>query len=128
MAGHKYEIEHVCFDDYPIESEFAMLTGLELDEILKVTGKITHWSGQAFVRAFQKLGYSCNNRFIKFDKNTGYPCLMRCHKIRKKENHWYGFVYYDGYIYHVSAGKITWALWNDWYPDLKITSMLQVWI
>lgn len=128
MENNKYEIEHANFEGHGFESEISMLTGLGFDEIIKVTGKITRWSGRAFINTFQKLGYSCNQRFIKFDKNTPYPCMMRCHKIRVKESYWYGFIYYDGFVYHVDAGKITWALWNDWYPDLRVTSMLQVWI
>jgi hypothetical protein len=124
----KYEIEHVRFDGLWIESEIGMLTGLGLGDILKVTGKITHWSGQTFVRVFHQLGYNCNQRFVKFDKQTPYPCMMRCNKVRVKENCWYGFVYYDGFVYLVDEGKITWAEWNKLHPDLRVTSMLQVWI
>lgn len=124
----KYEIEHVAYLNYYIESEIAMLTGLELNEILAVSSKVGRWSGSAYVKIFQSLGYSCNPRFKKFDKETEYPCLMRCHKIRKKESYWYGFVYYDGFVYDVYNGKMTWAEWNYMCPDLRVTSMLQVWI
>jgi hypothetical protein len=125
---NKYEIEVVNFgDDYFIESEIAILTGLSLEEILIVTKGVQRHPGQWYVRAFQKLGYNCNNRFIKFDKKTQYPCMMRCKK-RGVNNCWYGWIYYDGHIYDIHEGKITWAKWNALWPNFKVTSMLQVWI
>lgn len=128
MPAHKYEIEHVVFINRYTESEIAMLTGLDLDDILPVSEKVTRWTGSAYVKVFQKLGFNCNPRFKKFDKQTEYPCLMRCRNIRKKDPYWYGFVYYDGYVYDVYNGPMTWAEWNHVYTNLKITSMLQVWI
>lgn len=124
----KYEIEHVAYLNHYIESEIARLTGLELEEILVVSGKVTRWNGSAYVRTIQSLGYSCNPRFKKFNKETEYPSLMRCHRIRKKEKYWYGFVYYDGFVYDVYNGRMTWAEWNHIYTDMRVTSMLQVWI
>lgn len=124
----KYEIEHVCFIGHFIESEIAMLTGLNLDEILNVTKDIKIWKGSKFIEVFRNLGYNCNNRFTKFDKDTQYPCLMRSHNRYKKENYWYGFVYYDDHVYDINLGKLTWAEWNDRYPQLRVTTMLQVWI
>lgn len=124
----KYEIEHIAYPNHYIESEIAMLTGLELEDILPISGKVTRWSGSAYVKVFQSLGYSCNPRFIKFDKQTQYPCLMRTHNQIKKEPYWYGFVYYDGFVYDINFGKITWAQWNELCPELRVTSMLQVWI
>lgn len=126
--NNKYEIDHINFGDgFHFQSEIAMLTGLGLDEVLSATSKESRWSGQAFVRLFQSLGYSCNNRWIKFDRNTKYPCMIRCKKPKVK-SHWYGWVYYDGFIYDVYEGKITWAQWNAMWPNFKVTSMLQVWI
>lgn len=124
----KYEIEHIAYQNHYIESEIAMLTGLELEEILTVSGKVARWNGSAYVKTFRSLGYNCNPRFKKFDKETEYPCLMRTHRVRKKEKYWYGFVYYDGFVYDFYNGKMTWAEWNHIYSDLRVTSMLQVWI
>lgn len=124
----KYEIELAYFPDHWFESEIATLTGLEFEEIYEITKNVKRWSGSQYVKVFQKLGFNCNNRFIKFDKDTPYPCIMRCSKIRVKESHWYGFIYYDGNIYIPNYGTLTWAQWNSFYPNYKVTSMLQVWI
>ena len=125
----KYEIDYVRFPGKYFESEIAMLTGLTLEEILPVTSKIKRWSGSAFVKIFQQLGYNCNPRFKKFEKDTEYPCMMRSHNRFHKEGYWYGFVYYDGIVYDLYQDqKITWAEWNECYPHLRVTSMLQVWI
>lgn len=131
----KYEIEHVCyaFKNGEIhinffESEIAMLTGLSLVEILPITSKIKRWSGSAYVDVFRKLGYNCNAKFKKFDKNTEYPCLMRCNEIKRTSSFWYGFVYYDGFVYCVYEGKIKLDDFLNFNSNLKITSMLQVWI
>lgn len=125
---NKYEIELAYFPDHWFESEIATLTGLSFEEIYAVTKDVKRWSGSAYVKVFQRLGFNCNNRFVKFDKDTPYPCMMRCRKLRVKESHWYGFIFYDGNIYFPYYGTLTWAQWNDQYPNYKVTSMLQVWI
>lgn len=127
MTAQKYEIELVNFPDHWFESEIAMLTGLEFEEIRAVTRDVIRWSGSQYVRIFRKLGYNTNARFVKFDKNTPYPCMMRC-KIPHDKSHWAGFVYYDGKIYHPNEGILSWAEWNAMYPNYRVTSMLQVWI
>lgn len=132
---HKYEVEIVNFETseqdgarYWAESEIAMLTGLELEEILQVTAGVSRYYGSWWPETFRKLGFNCNPRWIKFDKDTRYPCMMRCH-IKDDKSHWAGFVYYDGVVYHLDYGKIPleqfYELWGDVY---KPTSMLQVWI
>lgn len=129
----KYEIDTVTLlrEDggfWEIESQIATLTGLELDEIQAVTSKVTRYNGQAFVNIFRQLGYSTNNRFIKFDKQTKYPCLMRTRKIGVKK-YWFGFVYYDDMVYIPgNLYPLSWAQWNNMYPNHRITSMLQVWV
>jgi len=123
----KYEVQLTFLPGYSFQSEIAMLTGLEVDEIIEVTKNITTWRGSTYIQIMQQLGYSTNPRFIKFDKETTYPCLMRTRKLGEKK-YWYGWVYYDGFIYDTCFGKITWAEWNEKRPNFRITSMLQVWI
>lgn len=123
----KYEIDLIIHETY-IDSEIAMLTGLELEDIQPLTSKLTSIRGKTYIEIFRKLGYSCNPRFIKFDKNSEYPCLMRTRKLKDKK-YWYGFIYYDGKVYdHNYAEVLTWAKWNANYPNYRVTSMLQVWI
>jgi hypothetical protein len=123
-----YEIQYQCFGpDYQIEGEIATLTGLEFEDILMATKGVTHWSGQAFVKVFRKLGFNTNRQFIKFDKETEWPCMMRTKKPFDKK-YWYGFVYFKGLVYVQYYGPVTWAEWNKLYPNYRITSMLQVWI
>lgn len=125
----KYEIEIVYFgDNFWFESAIGTLTGLPFDEIKPHTSKITRWTGQSFVKVFRQLGFNTNTRWIKFERDSKYPCMMRCRKPGVKNN-WYGFVYYDGYIY-IPGEKtgMSWNLWNRLYPNYKVTSMLQVWI
>jgi len=123
----KYEIELTYFIDHWLESYVAMLTGLELNEILVHSSKIKRWGGQRWIYLFQSLGYKCNTRFIKFDKKTEYPCLMRTKKLHDNK-YWYPFVYYDGKVYDPGNPIMTWAEWKHLYPNYKVTSMLQVWI
>lgn len=123
----KYEIEWVYPGDKACCAWIAMLTGIDKSEIIEKTSDIVRWTGGKFTKVIRGLGYNCNSRFLKFDKLTEYPCLMRCHVRTRRESCWYGFVYYDGMVY-CDEGVITWAEWNATYPELRVTSMLQVWI
>lgn len=133
MEKPKYEIEIVNFEDhfhdgdFLLQSEFATLTGLEWEEIWDATHDVKIASGQWFIKTFRKLGFNTNTRWIKFDKQTEFPCMMRC-KIPHDKKHWAGWVYYDGHVYDIREGKLTWAEWNAMWPNYKVTSMLQVWI
>ncbi len=122
----KYEIEPRFFEGYHFESEISTLTGLELEEILPHTKDITRWSGSTYVKLFRKLGFNCNPKFKKFDRETPYPCIMRTKKPKVKQ-FWYGFIYYDNKIY-IQEDVLTWEEWNAMYPNYRITSMLQVWV
>lgn len=122
----KYEIEPAYFPGFHFESEIGTFTGLSLEQILPITKGITRWSGSIYVKVFRKLGFSCNPRFRKFEKETPYPCIMRTRKVGVKK-YWYGFVYYDEKIY-LQDRILEWAEWNAEFPNYKITSMLQVWI
>lgn len=137
MKNERYEIEPVFWGrDRWFESEIGTLTGLPLEDILPVTSNISHWSGGTYRKVIQELGYNTNGRFMKFDKETRWPCLMRC-KRHDDKSHWFGWVYHRGKIY--CEGKE--YQFSDFYRNLsgqeyfswenkvyKITSMLQVWI
>lgn len=123
----KYELEIVSH--YPCwwDSEICILTGLSLEEVRPVTRNTTRWTGQQYIKVFRHFGFNTNDRFVRFDRKTKYPCMIRC-RVPNVKSHWAGFIYYDGHIYHPEEGKLTWAEWNSLWPNYKVTSMLQVWI
>ncbi|QEL01567.1 hypothetical protein FKG96_12370 [Olivibacter sp. LS-1] len=105
----------------------AVLTGLDIVDIIDASPLNDHWGGQTFVKTFNKLGFNTNHRFIKFDRDTIYPCLMRTKRTDIKEPYWYCFPYYDGWVYfegYCYGFEYFFAMYNN----LRITSMLQVWI
>lgn len=155
MSTPKYEIEHVG----PVEPErecaalIAMLTGLDCDEVWsrlpERLQKNCGWYGRDFVATFQQLGYDCSPRFIKFDPDTKYPCLLRfgpsprglvwrrnrkrretgdpTAQLTEREKHWWsGWVYYDGLVYEPRY-EGPW-LFHTMPKDVRVTSMLQVWL
>jgi len=81
------------------------------------------WGGQMFVKVFHFLGFNTSDRFIKFDPDTDKPCIMRC-IIPGYHSQWWAFVYQDGII----NNKWTIDQWQARHTNLKITSMLQIWI
>lgn len=129
----KYEIEAVFHPLHFFESQICSLTGLELEEVLQHTKKIKTWRSRTYIDLFRELGFNTNHRFIKFDPDTKYPCLMRTKEYGPEGKHWYGFVYYDHLVYMIGedteqVGAIGLNRFKAYYPQLKITSMLQVWI
>lgn len=124
----KYEIQPVDFGEgFHHESIIGTLTGLPFEDIRKVTEKFgNHWRGRSFIEAFQELGFSTNQRFIKFAQHDQYPCVMRT-KISGDPSHWYAVPYYDQKVYMMD-GAISLSAFRTRYPDYKITSMLQVWV
>lgn len=123
---------------YHNHSAISSLTGLTFGEADEAINKVNRkdWGGQTYVKCFQDLGFNTNPRFIKFDPETKYPCIMRC--TNKKKGYWYLFIYNNGTVYdlygnafnfysekHVIQrnGKI---FLKDY--GMKVTSMLQVWI
>lgn len=135
----KYEIEAKCFPGYPLETLVGTLTGLDYEDIKPRSEKIKRWGGQTFVKLFRDLGYNVNPRFIAFDPETNYPCLMRCRSFDRKDPYWYGFGYYDNVIYDQDGdtyfteevfktirGKSYFVTKSG--AKLRVTSMLQVWI
>ena len=104
----------------------AILTGLPFDEIIQAAPDKKAWHSRDFIATFRKLGFNTSDRFIKFDEKTDKPCIMRTTSDRK--GYWYGWVYYDEMIYIGNHEGIYLDTWKKDYNDLKITSMLQVWI
>ncbi len=132
----KFEIEPVCWPDYPHLNDLGTLTGLDLDELIAASKDLgIRWNGQTYIKLLNNLGFNTGRGFVKFDANTQYPCLLRL--SRSDDKYWYTYPYYDGFIYHgldrfdlkshskLINGKYFLTLNNKPY---KITSMLQVWI
>lgn len=126
----------------------ATLTGYPLEEIrakaepqlLKCSG----WYGRDFIATFRALGFNCSQRFVPFDHNTDYPCLMRYQPTKRqmvregiKHPWWNVMVYYRGRVYDphygiyamhrtdaAALGLPEW--WN--HEAYRVTSMIQVWM
>ena len=125
----KYELDEGRY--YPGEghiTRIAILTGLDYEEIVKAAPKKSLWKGQDYVRTFQKLGFNTNPRFVAFQEDSYYPCLMR-YRNRDDLKYWYAFPYYNGIIYQGCSMNCTLKDWFETYGHrVIITSMLQVWI
>lgn len=105
---------------------FGILTGLPFHEIRLHAPTADYWRGRDFVALAAKLGFNTSERFIKFDPYTDKSCIMRCQR-EKETKHWYGWVYYDGFVYS-NGNRVRLAEWKVKFRDLRITSMLQIWI
>lgn len=130
MPDQKYEIEPIVqYGYYWFHAQVKVLTGLEYDEIDRVF-KTNEFTGQGVIQLFRDLGYNVTPRWKKFDPNTEYPAMIRCRSLTDK-SHWFPFVYYDGKVYAPNQSD---GIYNsideflDNCRDLKITSMIQVWI
>lgn len=134
----KYEVDIVCYGpDLYNQSVISSLTGLDFDESDKAVKEIKRkcWDGQTYVKLFQNLGFKTNPRFVKFDPNTLYPCIMRCRNDKK--GYWYLFLYHDSIVYDLHGNSFRLddpynvAIRNSSYflklYGMKVTSMLQVW-
>lgn len=135
----KYEFKIVNYGrPYFHESTLSTLTGLEFDDVhsfVKSIGK-NKWGGQLYIKALQNLGFNTNPRFIKFNPETSYPCILRC---RNHENGiWYLFYFCNGIIYDCwgtsflltdksQVATIKGSYFLKQY-QMKVTSMLEVWI
>lgn len=82
----KYEIQVVshgvgCHN----HSAICSLTGLSFEEVDHAIKRVNRrcWSGQTYIKVFESLGFNSNPRFIKFDPNTPYPCILRCRNHEK---------------------------------------------
>lgn len=124
----KYELDWTRY--YPDNGHYtiiAILTGLPLEDIKKASPSKRAWGGQTYVYVFKKLGFNSNNRFIKFNPETEYPCLMRFKRTDIKEPYWYGCVYYDNIVYMGNC-RVKFSDFLNNNTNIRITSMLQVWI
>lgn len=103
---NNYEFEIVNFGDgYWHESTLATMTGLTFDEVhaaVKAIGR-DRWGGQLYIKTFQSLGFNTNPRFVKFDKDTAYPCILRC--CNHQKSGWYVFFYYAGIVYDIHGNS-----------------------
>ncbi len=135
----KYEFEVINYGrPYFHESTLSTLTGLEFDDVHPIVRSIgkKKWGGQLYIKALQNLGFNTNPRFVKFNSDTSYPCILRCRNHEK--GIWYLFYYCNGIIYdgwgnsfeltnidNVACIKGSYFLKQQ---QMKITSMLEVWI
>ncbi len=135
MSIKPYEIELVTASsewDFH-ESLLATITGLPKSEIWaklpEHLQKANSWRGHSFIEVARLLGYNCNRRFVEFDAKTPWPCILRCQTPDIK-NGWWALAYANGQVYDVYGRPH--AQWFDdfmrRYPELKITSMLQIWV
>lgn len=135
----KYEFEVINYGrPYFHESTLSTLTGLEFNEVhpfVKSTGK-KQWGGQLYIKALQNLGFNTNPRFVKFNPETKYPCILRCRTHEK--GIWYLFYYCNGTVYDwwgnsfeltdiTNVACIKGSYFLKQY-QMKVTSMLEVWI
>lgn len=155
MLSQKYEVEHVQATEPEKECAalIAMLTGLPLEEVwAKLPARLQKhcgWYSRDFSDTFRRLGYDCSPRFIKFDPDTKYPCLLRfgptarglvwrrawkrretgdpTAQLTEREKHWWNvWVYYDGLVYEPRYSG-PW-LFHTMDKGVRPTSMMQVWI
>lgn len=124
----KYEIPVNYFEGKHHETIIGLLTGLTLEEIQAVTPRREKWRTRDYLHAFYKLGFNTNVRFIAFHPETQYPCIMRC-RAKPDTGYWYGYVYYDNIVYASNNFIYTLDDFINYLGDqLRVTSMLQVWI
>ncbi|GAB3841092.1 hypothetical protein [Hymenobacter jeollabukensis] len=137
----KYEVEFVAERKWYCQALIMMLTGYSLVEVLAKTGKVSRMPSTDFKKAFRALGYSCSERFKPFDAATEYPVLMRALGPPKPEREpgadgkrrvdspdWYAFVYYDQKVYDPFHGITPLSQFSECYPEMRISSMIQVWV
>jgi hypothetical protein len=138
MSTQSYEIELVRSEtdsDYHI-SMLATVTGLPKQEIWEKLPehlkKANSWRGSSFGEVARLLGYNTNLRFIKFDPETPWPCILRVQVPDEWgwKGKWWALVYNQKVVYDVHNRPALRYIehWLDEHPGCRITSMLQVWI
>lgn len=130
MPAEKYELDWTrCYPENQHFTKIAILTGLPIEEIeAAAPNRRDGWYARDYIQTFRKLGFNTSNRFIKFDPDTIYPCIMRFTDVGDKSGHWYAEVYYDHWV---ECGNEEWDFDHWLYymnGSVRITSMLQVWI
>jgi hypothetical protein len=128
-----YEVELIkAPQEREVEGLIAVLTGLPLCEVIAAS-KVkpgAGWYGREMRDLVHSLGFNCSPRFLPFDPNTPYPALMRY--VFKKENRgtgWDVLAYNDRKVYlPVQEWVMELENFKTCNRNLKITSMMQVWI
>jgi len=135
----QYEFEVVDYGEpYWHESMISTLTGLPFEDAHKAVQSISkeRWNGTDHIKALQSLGFSTNNRFVPFDKESPYPTILRCHNGQK--GCWWLYYYCNGMVYDVYGDSFILddrencvtrkGKYYFYRHGMKVTSMLQVWI
>ncbi len=132
----RYEIEPVTVEGDWFYSMVATLTGHEADVIqVHDMGKR---NGKGMRDLFRALGFNCSERFIPFDPETQWPCVMRIPHVG--HSGWWCLVYFEErlYVFSQKTGTTVYpavfkhqfgCYWLCWFGNAyRITSMMQVWI
>lgn len=128
MNDQLYELDYFRDEENGHHEIIAILTGLPIEDIVKVSPTRDAWYGKDFINIFRSLGFNVNPRYIKFNPKTEYPCMMRFRDKTDNKVCWYSYVYYNDKVY---TGKGEWWRFDQWikaYSNCRVTSMLQVWI
>ena len=126
--NEKYELDYGRSEENGHHEEIAILTGHSIEDIIAASSLKSIWHTSDYILAFQKLGFNCDTRFVKFDPKTDKPCMMRFTRKDIKDNYWYSHVYYNDKVYF---GRGEWCRFDDFRelnPEIRITSMLRVWL
>lgn len=118
------------------EAQLATLTGLSKAEVYEAMpaeyrGKDSFRS-RGYIDCARALGFNTNQRFIKWDPKTPWPCIMRVQVPDEWgwKGRWWSLIYHDGMVYDVSCPphERCFQLWQRDNPGCRVTSMLQVWM
>ena len=124
----KYELDYLRSHDNGHHEIIAILTGHEIEDIVAASSENQIWYPKMYIAAFRKLGFNCDDRFVKFNPDTDKPCMMRFKRNDIKESYWHAFAYYDHKVYLGAGEWYKFDLFIEANPHFRITSMLRVWI
>lgn len=123
----KWELDFVNNPCHYLQRLVAMISGYYIQEVIEVISKDDGWRAKDFIQTFNKLGYQCDERFNKFKPDVDSPVLLRA-KIFNDPSHWFVCVYCQGRCYIPGDGIYSIEEFENKYHDLKITSMLRVFL
>lgn len=138
-------------------SELATLSGLNKADIWQLLPerlrRSNGWRGRDYIEVAELLGFNTTPRFVKFEEDTPWPCLLRLrltkevlaaeskrlqletgNPSKKATDYWYTVVYNQGHVYEVSPapGQRPVKSLEDWLFDVghhyRITSMLSFYL
>lgn len=147
------EMEYVhCAPEQRRQGLLAVITGLPLSVVVEqvetagLADDKIGWTSGAMKRLVRQLGYQCPARFVPFKKNEQRPCLVRFSpteewlrretiRLRAKtgdstqeaKSWWNIAAYHLGTIYSPSESYFPLDRWQEYNPEIHITSMLPVW-